>query len=182
MPASKREYVTQREFARRKEVDEARVRLGLKTGRIKRETAGIDWATQSKSWDANLVKPQRRPKRVRTPRGAAQKSREAPGKKAETKKKTGERTLVDIQRDRELVKLEMERMNLRRSMGELVSASEQVSQGRAIAAAVISALYTIPDRIADELSGMNDAHAITGVLLREIDQAVEGLRKRAGAD
>ena len=63
---------------------------------------------------------------------------------------------------------------------KVVSAEEVEVTGRKLAAAVISGLYTIPDRISDELAGMSDPHEIHTFLIREIDQVVEELRQRYG--
>jgi hypothetical protein len=58
-----------------------------------------------------------------------------------------------------------------------VSASEVRKQGQVLAAGIISHLYNIPDRCADEMAGMSDPHTIHQMLLTEIDQAVESIRK-----
>lgn len=86
-------------------------------------------------------------------------------------------SLADIQRARELVKLQLDNVKLREAKGELVSAADQEKHGRNLASAVISALYNIPDRISDELAGMSDPHEIHKLLQQEIDRSVQELRK-----
>jgi hypothetical protein len=49
-------------------------------------------------------------------------------------------------------------------------------QGHALASGIISTLYNIPERCADEVAGMSDANAIHALLVKEIDQAVEKIR------
>ena len=82
-----------------------------------------------------------------------------------------------MQRARELVKLQLDNLKLREAQGELVSAADVKKQGHTLATGIISALYNIPDRCADEIAGMSDPHAIHKLLLAEIDNAVEAIRK-----
>lgn len=63
---------------------------------------------------------------------------------------------------------------------KVISAEEVEKSGRRLAAAIISGLYLIPDRISDELAGMNDAHEIAAFLTKEFDQVVQELRALYG--
>ena len=75
------------------------------------------------------------------------------------------------------MKLQIDNEKLKEVRGQSVSTADVEKQGRSLAAIVISGMYTIPDRISDELAGMTDANAIQNLLLQEIDRAVEQLRK-----
>mgnify|MGYP006933437004 FL=1 len=86
-------------------------------------------------------------------------------------------TLAEIQRARELVKLQIDNEKLKEAKHLSVPRSEVEKQGRTLAAVIISGLYSIPDRISDELAGMSDPHDIQNLLLQEIDRAVNELRK-----
>lgn len=172
MPADASEWITLAEFARRKQVSETLVRAGVKSGRIVREKAGIDWTTQSAAWDGSLKAPRKRPRTLRTS------AKKTAGKAPKSKKAD---SLIEVTRKRELIKLETEQLRLRQAKGELVSAADEEAAGRALASTVITALYNIPERISDELAGMSDAHAIAELLERELDMAVEKLRKHARA-
>lgn len=87
-------------------------------------------------------------------------------------------SLAEIQRARELVKLQIDNEKLKNVKGLSVSAADVETQGKTLASAVIGALYVIPDRISDELAGMNDPNEIHALLLRELDQAVMDLRAK----
>lgn len=89
-------------------------------------------------------------------------------------------TLAEIQRARELVKLQIDNETLKATRKLSVDAAGVEKQGRSLAAAVISGMYGIPDRISDELAGMSDPHAIHKLLLEQIDQAVSELRRAYG--
>lgn len=85
--------------------------------------------------------------------------------------------LAEIQRARELVKLQLDNVKLKEAQGELVPATDVEKQGRQLASVIISSMYNIPDRISDELAGMSEPHDIHRLLLEEIDRAVQELRK-----
>lgn len=195
------EIVTLREFARRKEVSLTAVQKGCKpevgriiperdpdTGRI----TGINWTTQESAWEAN-AKGHFKPK---NPAGGRPRKDGEPAKKAATspapaldspppapEQGGGSKPMssTDIQRARELVKLQIDSLKLKEAQKELVPAAEQEKQGQALGAMVINALYNIPERISDDLAGMTDPHEIHKVLTAEIDIAVEQLRKLANA-
>jgi hypothetical protein len=186
------EIVTLREFARRVGVSLTAVQKGVKTGRVSAITdsagkiTGIDYASQAEAWTANSKHPQKKPHHIAG--GRPRNDGAAPAKPAKPKEPagdpdTGEQAskpgmpLADIQRARELVKLQLDNLKLREAQGELVSASEVKKQGHSLASGIISALYNIPERCADEIAGMSDPHAIHKLLVTEIDNAVEAIRK-----
>jgi hypothetical protein len=186
------EIVTLREFARRVGVSLTAVQKGVKTGRIEAITdhetckiTGIDYESQGPAWTANSKHPQKKP---HTSAGGRPRNDGAPpasparktAKAAETEEPSPPASgmkMADVQRARELVKLQLDNLKLREAQGELVSAAEVKKQGHALATGIISGLYNIPDRCADEIAGMSDPHAIHKLLLAEIDNAVESLRK-----
>lgn len=187
------EIVTLREFARRIGVSLTAIQKGVKSGRIEAITdpdtgkiTGIDYASQAPAWTANSKHPQKVPHNIAggRPRHDGQPTA-APATKtiaarAEPASPEGEKpgmSLADIQRARELVKLQIDNEKLKEVRGLSVSTADVEKQGRSLAAIVISGMYTIPDRISDELAGMTDANAIQNLLLQEIDRAVEQLRK-----
>lgn len=195
------EIVTLREFARRIGVSLTAIQKGLESGRIVAvvdqatgKRTGIDWDTQGTAWSANSKHPQKkahnqaggRPKADGTP--AAPPAARAPAmtpppRPAEQPAEgQGGMSLADIQRARELVKLQIDNEKLKEVRGQSVPAAEQEKQGRSLAAIVISGLYTIPDRISDELAGMTDPNAIQNLLLEEIDRTVNELRKAYAPD
>lgn len=168
------------------------------------KATGIDWDTQQEAWTANSKHPQKRPTNIaggrprndgkapakpQTKGGTAPREGEvvdslesqphggALKRSEKTPPPKGEMTLAEIQRARELVKLQLDNTKLKQAQGELVPAAEVEKQGRNLAGLVISALYNIPDRISDELAGMSDPHEIQKLLLQEFDRAVEELRK-----
>jgi hypothetical protein len=186
------EIVTLREFARRIGVSLTAIQKGVKTGRISAITdqatgkiTGIDFDSQAEAWTANSKHPQKKPNHIAG--GRPRNDGAPPAKPAKATPPAGEgqdappskgMPLADIQRARELVKLQLDNLKLKEAQGELVSASEVQKQGHALASAIISGLYNIPDRCADEMAGMTDAHAIHKLLLSEIDNAVEAIRKQ----
>lgn len=173
------------------------------------KSVGIDWHTQEHAWEANSKHPQKkaihqaggRPHKDGTPAAAPAKREPAPpdeahvvshledqphggkllrNEKVEPPTPPGEMSLAQIQRARELVKLQIDNEKLKEVRGLSVSAADQEKHGRSLAAAVISGMYGIPDRISDELAGMSDPHAIHKLLLEQIDQAVSELRRAYG--
>jgi len=195
------EVVTLREFARRIGVSLTAIQKGVKTGRIQAITdsatgkiTGIDFESQAPAWSANSKHPQKRPHNISG--GRPRNDGRAPAKpqsvggdrlsgrsspaKGDAPPPTGQMTMAEVQRAREIVKLQIDNLKLREAQGELVSAAEVKKQGHALAAGIISSLYNIPDRCADEIAGMSDPHAIHKLLLTEIDNAVEAIRKQYG--
>ena len=181
------EIVTVREFARRIGVSLTAIQKGVKTGRIQAITdtatgkiTGIDYASQAEAWTANSKHPQKRPHTIAG--GRPRNDGEAPAKPAarapaEDAPPSKGMPLADIRRARELVKLQLDNLKLKEAQGELVSAADVKKRGEKLAGDIISGLYNIPDRCADEIAGMSDPHAIHKLLLVEIDNAVEALRK-----
>ena len=195
------EVVTLREFARRIGVSLTAIQKGVKTGRIQAITdpgtgkiTGIDFESQAPAWSANSKHPQKRPHNIsggrprndglppadpQTVGGDRLPGRSSPAK-GDASPPPGQMTMAEVQRAREIVKLQIDNLKLREAQGELVSAAEVKKQGHALAAGIISSLYNIPDRCADEIAGMSDPHAIHKLLLTEIDNAVEAIRKKYG--
>ncbi len=188
------EIITLREYARRKNVSLTAVQNAEKVGRVQvirdpdsGRIKGIDWSTQEHAWENNSKHPQKRPHHNAGGRPrldgqpTATPSRQAPGSSAEPPPPpAGDKpgmTLAEIQRARELVKLQIDNEKLKQVRGESVPAADVEKNGRALAAMVISGMYSIPDRISDELAGMSDPHAIHKLLLEQIDNAVSELRK-----
>lgn len=185
------EVVTLREFARRVGVSLTAIQKGVKTGRVVAITdpatgkiTGIDFASQGEAWTANSKHPQKRPHTIGG--GRPRNDGEAPAAPAAAKSKpkppadqtTGGMSMSEVQRAREIVKLQIDNLKLKEAQGELISAAEVRKQGHALASGIISGLYNIPDRCADEIAGMSDPHAIHKLLLAEIDQAVEAIRAK----
>jgi hypothetical protein len=182
------EIVTLREFSRRIGVSLTAIQKGVKSGRIVAitddagKTTGIDYASQAEAWTANSKHPQKkphtsaggRPRNDGAPPARPAKQAGAPESPAAP---AGGMSMSEVQRAREIVKLQLDNLKLREAQGELVSASEVRKQGQVLAAGIISHLYNIPDRCADEMAGMSDPHTIHQMLLTEIDQAVESIRK-----
>ena len=123
------------EFAERKGVSRTLVLRGISEGKIKAQQVGrgyqIDWHTQAQAWDDNYKHPQKRPQNigggrprsdgmpVATPRGAPE--RPAP---ADDDGEPKQRTLADIQRHREAVKLQFDLEKLRLAQGKAVLVAE----------------------------------------------------------
>lgn len=191
------QIVTLREFARRVGVSLTAIQKGVKTGRVVAITdpdtgkiTGIDYASQAEAWSANSKHPQKRPHNIGG--GRPRNDGEPPAKPAASRRadpppdedaptKPGQMTMAEVQRAREIVKLQIDNLKLREAQGELVSAAEVKKTGHSLASGIISALYNIPDRCADEIAGMSDPHAIHKLLLTEIDNAVEAIRKAYAA-
>lgn len=185
------EVVTLREFARRIGVSLTAIQKGVLSGRVEvirnpdsGRITGIDYDTQAEAWRANSKHPQKRPHTSAGGRPRADGTPKAPAEQRHQVKpeeapppQPGGMSMTEIQRARELVKLQLDNVKLREAKGELVPAADQEKQGRSLAAGVISALYNIPDRISDELAGMSDPHEIHKLLLQEIDRSVQDLRK-----
>ena len=185
------EIVTVREFARRVGVSLTAIQKGVKNGRIQAITdptgkiTGIDYASQAEAWTANSKHPQKRPHNIG---GGRPRNDGLPPAQPQSvagdrlpreggSPPPGQMSMAEVQRAREIVKLQIDNLKLREAQGELVSAAEVKKQGHALASGIISALYNIPDRCADEIAGMSDPHAIHKLLLVEIDNAVEAIRK-----
>lgn len=88
----------------------------------------------------------------------------------------GELSYADARAKRERYQAELARLEFEEKSGKLVDAIEVERKGRKLASAVISALYTIPDRISDEIAGMSDANEIQAVIIAELDRSVSELR------
>jgi phage terminase Nu1 subunit (DNA packaging protein) len=76
--------------------------------------------------------------------------------------------MAEAQRNRELIKLQLDVLKLKEAEGELVRADDVKRDMGKLAAMVKSGLMNIPDRIAAELAGMNDPHEIHTLITSEI--------------
>lgn len=76
------------------------------------------------------------------------------------------------QRQRQRIELEL--AERRRA---LVPSPEVAEQGRKLAAVIVSALQALPDRVADELAGMSDGHAIARRIAEETDRLIVDIRR-----
>lgn len=191
------EIVTLREFSRRIGVSLTAIQKGVRTGRIQAikddsgKITGIDYDSQKDAWTDNSKAPQRMPKTIAggrprddgaptaKPATATAAKRQAQPK-SEQQQQSGT-SLAEIQRARELVKLQLDNLKLKEAQGELVPAAEVRKQGHALATGIVSVLYNIPERCADEMAGMTDPHAIHKLLVSEIDQAIEKIRSVYGS-
>jgi hypothetical protein len=185
------EIVTLREFARRVGVSLTAVQKGVQNGRIYADKdpktgriSGIDYDTQAEAWVANAMHPQKRPHNIAGGRPredgrppAAPENRTQLKQPDDSPSPRSGMPLAEIQRARELVKLQLDNVKLKEAQGELVPATDVEKQGRQLASVIISSMYNIPDRISDELAGMSEPHDIHRLLLEEIDRAVQELRK-----
>jgi len=171
------EIVTLREFARRVGVSLTAVQKGVQNGRIYADKdpktgriSGIDYDTQAEAWVANAMHPQKRPHNIAGNRTQLRQPEDSPSPRSGM-------PLAEIQRARELVKLQLDNVKLKEAQGDLVAATDVEKQGRQLASVIISSMYNIPDRISDELAGMSEPHDIHRLLLEEIDRAVQELRQ-----
>lgn len=194
------EIISLREYARRKGVSLPAVQKAAANGRIEviagatGRIKGIDWETQEAAWESNSKAPQRRPHnpgggRPRkdgqppaAPKGRATTKTKDPepdpeDQSEEPADKPGGMSLAQIQRARELVKLQIDNLKLQEAKGELVRVDVVRSEYARLGSVVKSSLSNIPDRIASQLAGMTAAHEIHSLLTREINQAIEALQK-----
>lgn len=194
------EIISLREYAKRKQVSLTAVQKACapEKGRLTPERdetgkiTGINWTTQEAAWESNAKghykphnvaggRPRKDGQAPAKPKTQA-KASEAPAADVPTEGASGgPMKLADITRARELVKLQIDSIKLKEAQGEYVSAREQESQGAALGAMVIAALYNIPERISDDLAGMSNPSEIHKLLTAEIDSAVEKLRGMVGA-
>lgn len=186
--------VSLRTFAQEIGVSLTAVQKGIRTGRIegcqwneKGHCTGIDLDSERVKWALNSKdncipkvisggrprKDGQAPAKPQTTGGQPDREAKAPDEKKGT-------SLADVQKARELTKLKLDQLKLKKEEGELVSAAEVEKNGYAIASMVIQGLYNIPDRIADELAGMSDPNEIHQLILSEIDSAVQQLREKYG--
>lgn len=171
---------------------------------------GIDWETESIAWTENSKAPQRKPKNPNggrprkdgTPAARAATAAPLPDdapaegeivehlehqphggalKRAEKTPPTkGPMTITEIQRARELVKLQLDNLKLKEAQGELVSAKKQREEGAKLGATLIAGLYNMPERLADDFAGMSDPHEIQRIWVEEIDKLVQDMRSKYG--
>jgi hypothetical protein len=196
------ERISIREAARRLGVSDTAVHKAIKTGRVavagKTESGRplMDWADTERRWLANSDVSKR--SHVGS-RGSPVRAQDAPRVKLTTSDRMDEAQSgegSDLSGDgprsgrgagyaqaravREVFQAKLAKLEYEERTEKLVSADEVKKQGHALAAGIISSLYNIPDRCADEIAGMSDPHAIHKLLLTEIDNAVEAIRKQYG--
>jgi hypothetical protein len=173
-----------------------------KTGRI----TGIDFDTQATAWTANSKAPQRKPNTVAGGRprldgappaapstnagreqGSGKTVRFDPGPRGGSLKresnpppKDGGMSLAEVQRARELVKLQLDNLKLKEANGELVRAADQHKVGFELGQTLIGNLYNMPERLADEFAGMSSATDIHKLWVHELDLAVAKIREKYG--
>lgn len=157
------ELISPREFAERLGVSQQIVGRGLRDGRIQSQTdpatgkAVIDWDTQEAAWHGN----QRRRSRPKTLSGGRPRADGAPTQRVNLAEPRGEESaaepggmkLADIQRAREMVKLQIDSLELKTKQGELVSAAEVRNGWAKLVVAARTRIMGIPSackqRVAD---------------------------------
>lgn len=161
---------------------------------------GIDWTTQEHAWEANSKHPQKkahnqaggRPRKDGTPT-AAPAGREPAGQahvlshlegqphggalkrneKLEPPTQQGEMTLAQIQRARELVKLQIDNTKLQEVRGELLPRDKIRAQAFRAARSARDALMTMEDRLAPLLASMSDIQEVRKTLREDIRRTCE---------
>lgn len=188
------------EAARRLGVSDTAVHKGIKSGRVQVHSRHpgngrpqLAWPDFQIQWMANSDTSKR--SHVGSRGGVNRQANE--GKVLATSDRMDEQEIVDApasgpasgrggdytqsRAKREFYQAELARLEFEKESGRLVDAEESRAEGTKLAAAVISALYTIPDRISDELAGMGDPYEIQRLLTKELDRCVEDLRKQYGS-
>lgn len=157
------ELISPREFAERLGVSQQIVGRGLRDGRIQSQTDPatgktlIDWDTQESAWQGN----QRKRSRPKTLSGGRPRADGSPiNRKASVQPavedqpvEPGGMKLADIQRAREMVKLQIDSLELKTKQGELVSAAEVRNGWAKLVVAARTRIMGIPSackqRVAD---------------------------------
>ena len=198
------EIVTVREFARRVGVSLTAIQKGVKNGRIQAITdatgkiTGIDYASQADAWSANSKHPQKRPLNIsggrprndglppaspkigkvadepatKTRSDALKRNNETPPSPT-----PGQMSMAEVQRAREIVKLQIDNLKLREAQGELVRTETVKADMARLAASVKAGLLNIPDRVSAQIAGMSEPHEIHALLTDEINTAINELNK-----
>lgn len=188
------ELISIREAARRLGVSDTAIHKAIKAGRV--VVAGktdsgrpqMEWKDTERRWLANSDASKR--SHVGS-QGSSRREKDAPRVQLATSDRMdeGEATegapasgrgagYAQARAAREVYMAKLAKLEFDERSGKLIDAQTVRAEGSKLAAAVISGLYNIPDRCADEISGMSSAHDIHKLLLSEIDNAVEGLRKQ----
>jgi hypothetical protein len=184
------DVITVREFARRIGVSLTAIQKGVKTGRIEAITdaatgkiTGIDFESQAQAWTANSKAPQKRPNTISggRPRNdgqpPAKPKAEKPQPNDEPPKQQSGMSMAEVQRARELVKLQLDNLKLREAQGELVRVDVVKSDMARLAAAVKAGLMNIADRVSAQIAGMSEPHEIHALLTDEINSAISELNR-----
>lgn len=202
------ELISIREFARRIGVSDTAVRKAISSKRVKVHSHDpknarplLKWPTCRDDWESNTNAAMRTHVGSREPDAVpaehqlqvreaqevapAPKARKKPGPKPsgaddQPLDEDGMPSLNVSRAKREFYQAELARVDLEQRQGKLIEADGVRQHGRALGAALLSGFYTIPDRISDELAGMNDPNQIQALLIRELDQATENVRKSYG--
>ncbi len=167
---------------------------------------GIDADTQVAAWSENSKAPQRKPhnlaggrprldgKPVAAPKAQASKLQEGEvdefrepqphgGALKRSKKEPapdGEMSMAAVQRAREIVKLQTDNLVLKEKQGVLVNAKEQHRVGFTLGQTLISNLYNMPERLADEFAAMSDPAGIHTMWVAELDLSIAKIREAYG--
>ena len=170
------------------------------TGRI----TGIDWDTQAEAWQANSKHPQKRPRTLSggrprndgappappAPRSAPQPTEprvaihlggQAHGgallrsERVEPATALDQMSLAEIQRARELVKLQIDEAKLQEATGRLISREEVKQQAFRTARSARDALMTMEDRLSPILASTSDIQEVRKVLRDDIRRTCERL-------
>lgn len=149
------DFISQNEFARRKNVNPSKITKALRSGRIESNAEGkIDWETQSQAWEDN-----RDPSAIRDTPGSP-KSEDSPAHANLAKAKLAKETYTA-----QLRKLEYEER-----IGKVVERDQVKSAIFKFTRVVRDDILTIPDRVAAEFTA------------RIIDHFGKSLRKQIGAE
>jgi hypothetical protein len=187
-----------REAARRLGVSDTAVHKALKSGRVQYAQPHnilkpqVEWPTIRDQWDQNTdtgyrthsgkkdaPRPEQAPER---PPAAAPQA--APPDRREFSSSTPQPEGPSFARSRairEAYNAQLAKLDFEERSGRLVSVAQVRADGIKLAATIITGMYNIPERCADEIAGMTDANQIHALLVREIDAAVSELRRQYGS-
>lgn len=87
---------------------------------------------------------------------------------------------ADARAQRERIEARIRGLELERRLGKLINADEVATQAYADGRKVRNAMRAIPDRLAPILAAETDVHKLHTMLLREIDNVLEGLSRELG--
>lgn len=159
------EFISIREFARRKDIRLKAVQDGIKNGRIKLTkqkvgTPKINWDTESKEWEDNRDES-------KAHNSGNLKTAPAPADGSFAKAKAVRETLTA-----KILQLEYEE-----KIGKLVNADEVKVAWFNLARSVRDSLLNIPDRLAGELAAESNEFKVHQTLQKEIHKVLEVLSR-----
>lgn len=194
------ELISVRETARRIGVSDTAIQKGIKSGRVtvasRTESSNRpllawpqvkdDWinnsASQKRTHVGGTGKSARREKYAPTPpeielelHPGSKQAIERGGKKPDPSDDAV--SYANSRAQREYYEAELSRLEYETKLGKLVEADSINEVGRKLASEVIAGMYNIPERISDEIAGMTDANQIQALIIREIDVAVDSIRR-----